>query len=299
MPKSIRVALKTTALAIVLLGGIYLGFFLHNNYGPDQIEPDEYAVSMRRATGWLLDHRKDILEDRNVMLWWMVRQAAEVSRNIDLALLVNEHRERFVKREPLSPWRRLIDDRSVSLDPTALLVADLPIYNLHFLYGLSCDRTLGEQIAVRQQMSIDYCPQQHPFAPACMTHQLMGFRFMQRFRCGEAEDINRQVTSLRRGITRQLWLDPRVVDVYLQRVLMLVEGSGTQSVRGRWIRRILDNQLEDGGWADMQPLVQLGSDHALGFARRSVAIGTMRSNLHATAQGPWLMALLDRQREDS
>lgn len=229
MPKAIRVASKTAALAMVLLGGIYLGFFFHNNYGPDQIESDEYAASMRRATGWLLDHREDI----------------------------------------------------------------------HFLYGLSCDMTLGEHNAVRQQMSIDYCPQQHPFSPACLTHQLMGFRFMQRYQCGETDDINRQVASRREVIARQLWLDPRVVDVYLQRVLMLVEGSGTQSVRDRWIRRILDNQMEDGGWGDMQPLVQLGSVRVLGFARNAMVIGTPRSNFHATAQGLWLMALLDRRREDS
>ena len=125
-----------------------------------------------------------------------------------------------------------------------------------------------------------------------MTHQLVGIRLLQRSECGDPAQLENTVRQLQQRIHRQLLLDPRVVDVYMQRVLMLVESGGGDLIKSIWIRNLVDAQQSDGGWSSFDPLVPLGGDRYFGFGPRIFAVKTPHSDFHMTAQGVLLFSLL-------
>lgn len=140
-------------------------------------------------------------------------------------------------------------------------------------------------------MDPGYCDS-HFFCPACTTHQLIGFRMMQQSGCGDPLATQQAVAALQQRIHRQLTWDPRVVDVYIQRVLTLVESGAVSSVKPVWLQRILAAQHPDGGWGGIDPLLALPTGKGIGFDARGFTFAAAKSNFHATAQGIWLMSLL-------
>lgn len=74
----------------------------------------------------------------------------------------------------------------------------------------------------------------------------MGFRFMQRTGCNDEAWVAGPVDRLSALIKWQSRLDFRVVDVYLQRVLMQLGSGYPRRVNPRWVVRILEAQLADG-----------------------------------------------------
>ena len=127
--------------------------------------------------------------------------------------------------------------------------------------------------------------------PACVTHQLMGYRMAQRNQCA-IDNLDGNISVLQKTIEKQLRYDPRVVDVYVQRVLMLIDSSARERIKPRWLERVIDAQQKDGGWSDVQPLIPVGSDKYFGFNANGVTIAEPVSNFHATAQGVLLTSLL-------
>lgn len=165
-------------------------------------------------------------------------------------------------------------------------------YQLHFLYAINCDPELATRPLILAQLDPTYCDT-HPFRPACATHQLMGLRFMQRARCGEPRATEDAIRQLQTRVSRQLTWDPRVVDVYLRRVLLLMESGARNAVKPVWLERILKAQQRDGGWAAIDSVLSL-MDRKLsfGFDARGITFQPPVPNFHATAQGLLLMSLL-------
>ena len=115
---------------------------------------------------------------------------------------------------------------------------------------------------------------------------------MQTKGCEDPEMVEALVGDLQDKIVRQLTWDPRVVDVYIQRVLMLEESGAEDRVKNIWIKRVLDAQPADGGWSPDQPLIPLWSNRYLCFTGRVFGIKRVKPSFHATAQGVLLMTLL-------
>lgn len=170
-------------------------------------------------------------------------------------------------------------------------IAHFNEYQKQFVYAISCDPDLAQQAIISAQLDPSYCDRQ-PLRPACATHQLMAFRFMQQNHCGDAQATQSAVTDLQARIVRQVTWDPRVVDFYLQRVLMLIESGAVAAVKPVWLQHVLDAQLPDGGWGSIDPYLPLPSGVCLGFSAKGFAIATPTSDYHATAQGILLMSLL-------
>ncbi len=145
---------------------------------------------------------------------------------------------------------------------------------------------------VLRQLEEDFCQENYPISPACVTHQLMGIRFMERRNCGDPEYVKGMVKTLQDKIVKQLTWDPRVVDVYIQRVLMLTDSGARERIKPVWIRNVLDAQLESGGWSPNQSIIALGSSRYLCFTSRILGVCELKSRFHATAQGVLLMSLL-------
>lgn len=276
-------------LAFGLLAALYAGLFYSNNRDRAWPEQADIEASFTAGVGWLVAHREKILEHGNPALWWMVQQAAGQSQDPALLALFADYHSRYLERGR-NIWRPLFYPGR--WEPiTSAELADLPDYNLHFLYAISCDPELAQQPRIQAQLNADYCDR-YPWRPACVTHQMMGFRFMQRAECGDAQATAAAVSQLHARIIRQLTWDPRVVDVYLQRVLMLVESGVQQRVKPVWLHRVLDAQLADGGWSAIDPLISLPGNVGMGFDARGLTFKPPISDFHATAQGVMLMSLL-------
>jgi len=94
----------------------------------------------------------------------------------------------------------------------------------------------------------------------------MGINFLSTKHCDLLPTISAVTRSLQSDIKLQLILDIRVVDVYLQRVLMLLITGASNEVKPVWIQQVIDHQLADGGWGDFVSLVPISDEKTLGFS---------------------------------
>lgn len=286
--------MKKALITLVILftttisAGYALLAYLNNR---DVSQPDQARVqaSFDAAIGWLDAHQEDIIEQNNPGLWWMIQRSATLTGNPSLQSAFSRYQQKYLESArtlwlPLFFPGRWVPFRNED-------IAHLNDYQKLFMYAISCDPDLEKQASITVQLDPDLCDSQ-PFRPACATHQLMAFRFMQQNSCGDAPATQSAVSDLQARITRQLIWDPRVVDVYLQRVLMLTESGAAASVKPIWLHRVLDAQLSDGGWGNLDPYLPLPSGSYLGFGPRGFTIREPRSDFHATAQGIFIMSLL-------
>lgn len=277
-------------LTLILLGlGAGLGVLISAN-NAESTWPDRTRLqtSYDDALGWLEANREAILNHANPALWWMIQRSLEINHNPRLADLFQAYEDRYLQNRTNLWYPLFYPGRWVPFNDSDLIGFD--DYQLHFVYGISCDEELGRTPLLQAQLDPDYCDGS-PLRPACVTHQLIGFRFMQRSRCGDAEATQQAIIQLQDRIVTQLTLDPRVVDVYMQRVMMLLETAAPQKVKPIWLNRLLDAQQPDGGWSDFQPLLHLTGDTHLGFYARGIKIASPRSDFHMTAQGILLLSL--------
>ncbi len=256
----------------------------------------ELAATLENSIQWLEQNRDLVLSDGNPMLWYMVQQAADISDDQRLQRLFEDYEQRYLKNRAINLWRPLFYPGTwipVRFED----IASYPDYNLLFMYGITCDAELGQVPEIAVQTDAAFCDR-HLLRPGCVTHQMMGIRLLQRSSCGDAAQLDDTVQQLQQRIRRQLLLDPRVGDSYMQRVLMLVESGAGGLLKPVWIRNLVDAQQPDGGWSYFEPLLPVGGDRFFGFTQRFFAIKKKpHSDFHMTAQGILLFALLTRPQQ--
>ncbi len=283
--------LLASGLALLVACAVLLLFF-----GPAQHdEPPPSAAELRShwqaSLRWMRTNESVILADGNAMLWRMVRDAAILSKEPALGELVQRHRQRFFKREPVGAWVLLMDPDATPASRRPAGLDSLPEYMKLFAYGMSCDAAQGESAAVRQQMVLGWCS---AFAARrvlrqsnCATHQLMGFMLMQQRQCGDTAHVATMTRQLQDRIVDELALDFVVRDVHLQRVLMLYWTGAAERVKPVWLNRVLRAQRPDGGW-----------DYESELERRlSGADYPAQADFHASAQGLLILALALQRAE--
>jgi len=285
MRKIIRVA---GFIAVLLLLAYAYEAWENNKsvIGPDQAQ---IQTALEKAIIWLEQNREKVLVDTNPALWNMVQHAAEVTNDERLRSLFAAYELRYLK-DRRNFWRPLFYP-GTWVPVRFKDIANLPYYNLHFIYAILCDKELGDIPEIAAQNAPAFCDK-HLLRPACATHQLMGIRFLQRSECGDAEQLDDTAHQLQQRIRKQLIMDPRVVDVYMQRVLMLVESGASEMVKPVWIKSLVDAQLADGGWGPFEPLVPLVGGRYFGYGSKFFSIQQPRSTFHTTAQGVLLFSLL-------
>jgi len=282
-----------SALAVVVCATVLMAAAAvwSNNRAVEPPGRAELAASFERGVAWMEHQGGGLLNQRNVVLWWMVREAAKESGDARLARLLDCFEGRYDHLRG-NMWRHFLDEQATEPLDWARL-ARLPDYDRYFFYALTCDARLGAEEDIVRQHEADFCEHgARLLRPACVTHQLMGMRFRQRRGCSDQAAVGAVVAHLHDRIVGQLTWDPRVLDVYLQRVLMLVESGAAARVKPVWLRRVVAAQRPDGGWSAYQPILHLGGSRVLCFTPRGVGLARIRSNFHATAQGVWLMSLL-------
>lgn len=279
--------LLVTGVLVLYLLGVY-----QNNRDVSYPQRDQLQQHYDLSISWLVNHEDVILNQANPMLWWMLHEAYKLSNDARIAILLQKYMQRN-SRIVQSVWAPLFDypgRRSMG----GYAVEGLPYYNQHFIYALNCSQDIADDIAiVEQQNDAGFCHQARYFyRPACITHQLMGINFLYTNKCGLLPDIDEVIQSLQQDIVTQLSWDFRVVDVYLQRVMMLLITGAESSVKPVWIERVLEQQLPDGGWGGFVSLIDISQSMSIGLGPRILQTGQEKSDFHATAQGVLILAYL-------
>jgi len=251
--------------------------------------------SVSRASAWMLAHREQLLNEDNPMLWLFVRDAARTSDDAGLLALAREYQSRHTDN---SIWRYLFDPsgREQIARLAIRFPDDIPDYNRLFIYGATCNESVRWDPVVLALQSPAACDPHLAWLrnPWCRTHQLMGLRLVQKNRCESDTATAEAVAAVQSLILAELKWDFRVEDAYIQKVMMLVESGRRQDVKAVWLRRILAAQRADGGWNGVDVIAHLPGDRVLCWTDGHLypQIITQRSsNLHATAQGLYLLAL--------
>lgn len=270
---------------------IYLLAVYNNNKSVDVIEEKELQSHLESSIIWLVENKAEALDDYTPMLWWVLNEAYKINKDPRIAEILSEY---FSKYSTInnSVWGPLFEGRKRRY-LSASLVEPYSYYYKHIIYALNCAENVGRDFpVVIEQNEADYCFQSsHLYRPACITHQLMGIHFMDINSCPGIDDAGAVVESLQADIINQLTWDIRVVDVYLQRVMMLMITGKAEQVKPVWVRRIMDAQNEDGGWANFDAIVKISGDRFLGFGPRNISIESNKSTFHATVQGTYLLSL--------
>lgn len=245
-------------------------------------------AALERSISWAVDNKGTLIEKNNVFLWMFLYEASLVAEDNRLGELVAEYQTR--NREKMSVWR-------LYYEPSAKFyigegdVTKMANYQKHLLYGVSCSESLSELDVIRRQMEPDFC-RWSPIVSSCTTHQLMGVQFMERRYCGNADENNALITELQEQISRQLLLDPRVGDVYVQRVMMLEATGAHDAIKPVWVQRIMDAQSADGSWESFYPFRAGSSGTRFGFTYRGLGYRSYTPSFHMTPQGIYLLAML-------
>ena len=289
-----RVVLRVICggIALLVISGSY--FVWHNNRSVAPPTHRQLGVTLENGIQWLTSHRQNILRISNPMLWRMVQRAGTITNDPRLKMLFTDYAKRYLDMQPNNIWRPLFYPNSwlpIRFDD----IADLPYYNLHFIYAYTCDPDLAKIPKIAAQNDPSFCDQ-HPLRPACVTHQMMGLLLLKRSQCGNQVVLGENIKALQQRIHTQLTWDPRVVDVYMQRVLMLVESGASDAVKPVWLQALIAAQQKDGGWSPFMPLIPVGGDRSIGVDRLP-GIRSPRSSFHTTAQGVLLFALLTQSQQ--
>ncbi len=284
-----KVLLKLGLFAGLLIGASYGYLVWKNNRDVLPPEQEEVAVALEKTIQWLQENRDDLLKKRTApSLWRFVQQSGEITGDVRLQELFGAYEKRYLANHS-AVWRPLFYPGAWVPIPDEV-VNGLSYYRQHFVYAMTCDHELGKRPEIAAQNSPDFCDSR-PFRPACVTHQLMGIRMLQEIECGDQVEVQNTVQQLQRRIVRQLIWDPRVVDVYLQRVLMLAESGGSELIKPVWLQNLIDAQRPDGGWSGYDPLLRVG-DHHITFGPRGFTLRAPDSNFHATAQAVLLLSIM-------
>lgn len=282
---------KLTVIFFLFIFLPLLGGVIQNNCCSGQIEPERLIDARERAIFWLLNNEEKINKIHNPMLWLFVKKAGNITGDERLKSLFDDYIQANLQDLRRSVWFPVLTD----LPGRELKSSDLsglPYYNLLFLYGATCDESFASTDAVRPQLELNFCFIRHPFSPACVTHQLVGFLQIRNNICRDPAELDQSILELAEIIKWQMIFDFRVVDVYFQRLMMLYESGYPEMINDRWIDRFLDAQRADGGWSESWELMSLRSDKSLVQKKLGIRIATPKSDFHASAQGMLVLAYL-------
>ncbi len=280
---------KLASFLIIVGIFAYIYLFVQNNKEVQNPDKKEYQLALARATNWMVANKETLLQDNNAILWWFISEAAKASNNTQLQNLTNEYVNRSLP--PTSCWRYYFSPYAgVPIDPTTLF--HLPPYNIFFVYGLSCNQELGQLDVIKRQLEPNFCRWSRPLVSPCTTHQLMGLNFMQLRGCGDGKQVDNLIRDLQDQVIRQLTIDPRVGDVFIQRAMMLLVTGAGERVKPIWLRQILNAQTPDGSWETFDRLFPVGGSRYFGFSYFFFDIRKHQPNFHTTSQAIYVMSLM-------
>lgn len=292
--------LRWSAICAAVLGGIVLAWLAYCEYlnSRDVLPPSATTLRthFKRATEWMIANREHISTENNPMLWVFISEAGRLTGNAPILAMAAEFRDRYIK----GTVSQYFFDSSGSAQMAGQLVilpSDWEDYQRLFVYGATCNSSVREDPQVLALLSPEGCSRELMWlrSPWCHTHQLMGLRFAQKNHCDPDDETARTIEAVQNSILAELRWDFRVEDAYLQKVVTLLESGRGKDLKPIWIERLLEAQGADGGWDGTDIIAHLPGNRVLVWegGRLYPSISSPRqSNLHATAQGLYLLAML-------
>jgi len=281
-------------LLLLIISGLFAWQVVQNNGIAEPLEREDIKPHFDRVTQWLDRNYAAFEQIDNPILWWMIGQAADKTADATLSRVYNTYVSDHVDTRAPGLWTPMFHELYRPRVPDMLMLDSLRAYQQFLIYSLSCDSDLEIEPVIQAQMRPDFCAM-HYLHPRCVTHQLLGLRFMQRYECGSDELVADTIADLQATVRSELFWDFRVGDAYIQRVTMLVDSGAFDWVKPVWVRRILDAQNSDGSWDDLYPLMQLPDGRYLGLSSTMPEIGDHSPDFHTTAQAIWLLGMLLEQ----
>ena len=267
-----------------------------NNREIQVVPVSEIEHAFINSINWLDTNYANIENTENPILWWMIKQAALASNNDSLNRIYNKYKKGHLDIAPPNLSTPMFDKFYRPRVPDISLLSNLYDYQIFFFYALSCDNDLSSEPLIQRQLKPEFCSL-HYLHPRCITHQLMGLRFMQRYQCGYEDVVTSTINELQQTVTSELTWDFRVGDAYIQRVLMLVDTGAYSMVKPIWLKNILNAQNTDGGWDDLHPILNVGDGKIFAHTSMLPTIKKPRADFHTTAQAIWLLSMLLKEQE--
>lgn len=288
--------LRAAGAGLLVVLCVYGVLLYLNNRNMVPVERQVLDQHLEKAIQWMVRNEKTVLADDNTVLWWMVFESEQRRHDPRLADLLNKYFRKYPASKD-GPWGPFFAGKKMLYVPQDVM-AGFPYYDLYLLYAVQCAEELArDNEIIRAQNSPYFCYKPAYFLrPACTTHQIMGVYFLERQACNNGQDMAAVMSLLQQDIVRQLTLDVRVVDVYVQRVLMLAVTGARDKIKPVWVQRVLDHQLADGGWSGFAPLVPVANGRSIGFDSKAVVVDSPASNFHTTAQAVCLLTLLSHEQ---
>ncbi len=284
-------------LFLLISGSLIFGWQVwKNNRSVSQASYTEINRHFDKSVKWLDSTYPALENTQNPILWWMLKQAAENSNNETLKNIYTKYKKNHLDIKPPNFSTPMFDKFYRPRLPDISAFSKLADYQTFFFYSLSCDDELASEPIIQKQLAPNFCSL-HYLHPRCVTHQLMGLRFMQRYQCGYDETVKTTINELKDVVISELTWDFRVGDAYIQRVLMLLDIGAYAEVKPVWINNILDSQNLDGSWDDLDPIIPLGNDYVFAFTSLLPTIQKPAADFHASAQAIWLLSMLLKETE--
>lgn len=293
-----RKLIKFFTLCILFLLTICAFNVYLNNKQAEWPTEKKIDKALVKSIDWLHEKKSFIEQKHNPGLWWMLKEASDITDKPELIEIYTDYKRNYLNKRPPNIWTPYFQPTFKPKAPDILEIMDLDKYQVFFIYALSCDNALYEEPLVKKQFNANFCSP-YFIHPRCVTHQQMAIRLLQRSDCGDQTKLSDLSTQLLNIIKRELTWDFRVGDAYLQRSLMLAEAGRFDLIKPVWIQRIIEEQNPDGGWDDVHTILPLGWDVVIGLSSKMPVIKKEISTFHATAQGVWLLSLLQQHYKNN
>lgn len=264
----LRKALIAVVVSAVLVGVFGAGVLIYNNvsFAGDEAFAEHVDAAIERGLAWTNEHRSEILKKKNIALIKMLNE----SENLRATPVFSDIISSFMAA-PTRPkcWKRLVDP-NWPIDELELNVTieKERLDNKWVLYAMAPDKA---KITPEEMQLFE--PER--WQGRMLTHQLDALIILSRTK-GANEELDKLIQHLCNRLSSELVFDVAVVDIYIQKVAFILRAGSPEKVRRRWVERIIDNQLPDGGWNDRWFCFTSG--------RKPIFVAPPPSDQHATLQ---------------
>jgi len=225
-------------------------------------------TAIKKADGWVYVHSEDILLRKNAALIYMLSQCNNIKSNKDFKKIVDSFLKAKIRHHSAC-WKKEIDpDWPINKNDLNRLIKEVEIDYKWILYALAPDKvkTTPEEL---EMFDVDKWHGRE------LTHQLYALVFLRKTK--PSKELEEYIEHLCNRLTKELMFDLAVTDIYIQKVAFVLQAGYPEKIRQKWIERIADNQLSDGGWNDRWFCFTSGR-------RPVVSFDIPPSNQHATVQ---------------
>jgi len=217
---------------------------LYNNYSFRSQSRSQFNAqldgALERATVWIVAHPE--LSLRNPSIMYMI-DMAKMSGDPRLQQLLYEYSQR-------------LQHPSDALDLFWVRITDrhfpLPLIAAPELGDAGNERFWDAYALSPGNLQISNADRADLFSPTKYTwgtchHQLLALVMYRDFN-GDNPELHSVINHLSEKIARDAHFDFRVSDSYIQRTTFVLAAGRPDLIRGRWVERIVDNQMPDGSW---------------------------------------------------